>query len=162
MKAGEAFRQPAQAESSPAPAVTMSKSESGERLIFAATVQPDGRLQPDAVNATAGRLARWKGRHVTVTVSRFVRPKSMPQLALYFAAVVPPYADYCGYDPDEMHKELKRAYLVPQLVVSRLTGEEIKELPSLRDLNVEEMTAYLERCLREGRQLGITFDVATA
>jgi hypothetical protein len=43
--------------------------------------------------------------------------------------------------------------------VSRLTGEELKELPSLRDLNVEEMTAYLERCLREGRQLGITFDV---
>jgi hypothetical protein len=161
VKAGEVFRQPAQADSSPAPAVTVT-SEGSERIVYPATISPQGEPVPDSPNATAGKLARWKNRHVTVTVSRYVKPKSLPQLALYFSQVVPPYADYCGYDPDEMHKELKRAYLVPQLVVSRLTGEEMKELPSLRDLNVEEMTAYLERCLREGRQLGITFDVATA
>lgn len=133
--------------------------EGSEKIVFSATVTPQGTLKPDQVNATAGRLARWKGRHVTVTVSRYVKSKTNPQLALYFSQVVPTWAEFAGYDPDEMHKELKRAYLVPQLVVSRLTGEEIKEMPSLADLNVEEMSAYLERVLREGRQQGIQFDV---
>lgn len=133
-------------------------SEGAERVVFGATVQPDGRLKPDAVNETKGKLARrMKGQHVTVTVSRFVKPKSNPQLALFHGPVLEAWSDFCGYDPAEMKRELKRAYLIPQLVVARLTGEEIKEMPSLSDLNAEEMNTFLERCLREGRQLGITF-----
>jgi hypothetical protein len=139
-------------------------TERSERIVYGATVQPDGRLKPDAVNQTAGRLARWKGRHVTVTVSRFVKPKSNPQLALYFmeGGVLDCWAEFSGYDRDEMHKELKLAYLAPRLAVSRLTGEEVKELPSLADLNVEEMSEYLERVMREGRQVGIVFPSVSA
>ncbi len=157
MRAGQVFGS-AQAESGPAPAVTV-RSEGSERIVYSATLSPQGQIVPDAANATAGKLARWHGRHVTVSVTRYIKPKSLPQLALYFSQVVPPWAEFTGYDLDDMHKELKRAYLVPQLVMSRLTGEEMKELPSLRDLDEEEMSAYLERCLREGRQLGITFSV---
>lgn len=137
-------------------------AEGSERIVYSATVTPQGLLHPDAVNATAGRLARWKGKHVTVTVSRYVKSKTNPQLALYFGPVLDAWCDYTGYDRDEMHRELKRAYLVPQLVVSRLTGEEMKEMPSLRDLNTEEMTTYLDRVLREGRQMGIEFKVDAA
>lgn len=125
--------------------------------MFSATITPQGTIHPDAVNQTAGRLARWRGKHVTVMVSRYVKPKSQPQLGKYFADVIPAWSEYCGYDPDEMHRELKRAWLIPQLRVSRLTGEEVKEMPSLRDLDEQEMSTYLERCIREGQQLGITF-----
>ena len=129
--------------------------------MFSATITPQGTIHPDAVNATAGRLARWRGRRVTVTVSRYVKPKSNPQLGLYFRenGILDCWAEYSGYDRDEMHRELKRAYLAPRLAVSKLTGEEVKELPSLADLNTEEMSTYLERVIREGRQQGITFDL---
>jgi hypothetical protein len=132
-------------------------SEGQERYMFAATIDDKGTLHPDEVNATRGRLAKWKGRHVNVVVSRHVKSKTNPQLAAYFGPVLDAWSEYTGYDKDEMHKELKRAYLIPQLVIARLTGEEMKELPSLADLDSEEMSAYLERVLREGRQLGIVF-----
>lgn len=135
-------------------------TEEAESIVFAGEVTEKGHVKPDAVNATRGRLARWKGRRVTVTVKRYVKPKSNPQLALYFAepdGILSCWADFCGYDRDEMHRELKRAYLAPVLAVSKLTGEEFREMPSLADLNVEEMSAFIERCKREGRQLGIRF-----
>ena len=125
--------------------------------MFGATITDAGLIHPDAVNQTAGRLIRWKRRHVNVVVSRYVKPKSNPQLALYFGPVIEAWCDFTGYDPAEMDTELRRAYLAPQLAIARLTGEETKERPRLRDLDVEEMTVFLERVLREGRQLGITF-----
>jgi hypothetical protein len=136
-------------------------SEGTEKIVFSGTIDAQGRLHADEVNATAGRLAKWKGRHVTVSVSRYVKSKTNPQLGLYFrdGGIVHAWSDYTGYDRDEMHIELKRAFLAPQLAVSRLTGEERQELPSLADLNVEEMSAYMERVLREGRQRGIVFDL---
>jgi len=132
-------------------------SEQSEAIVFAGSVDDHGHVRPDQVNATRGRLAKWKGKRVTVVVRRYVKPKTNQQLALYFAAVMPAWAEWCGYDPDEMHRELKRAFLAPQLVLARLTGEERMELPSLADLNAEEMSTYLERVLREGRQRGIEF-----
>jgi len=132
-------------------------SDGSERLVFSAVIDERGRLRPDQVNQTAGRLSKWRGRHVTVAVSRFVKSKTNPQLALYFGPVLEAWSEYTGYDKDEMDTELRRAYLAPQLAVSKLTGEETTERPRIRDLTDEQMSVYLDRCLREGRQLGITF-----
>lgn len=135
-------------------------SEVADAIVFPGQVDEKGHVRPDEVNATRGRLARWKGRRVTVTVRRYVKSKTNPQLGLYFRkeGILDCWADYCGYDRDEMHMELKIAYLAPVLAVSKLTGEEARVLPSLADLNAEEMSAFLERILREGRQRGIEFD----
>lgn len=137
-------------------------SDGAEQIVFPATIDERGGFRPDRVNETRGRLARWGGRHVTVTVSRYVKSKSNPQLALFHGPVLHAWSDFTGYDPDEMKRELKLAYLKPQLEISRLTGQEAMLMPSLADLTVEEMTAFLERCLREGRQLGIAFEVDRA
>jgi hypothetical protein len=134
-------------------------SEGSERIVYSGTVTSTGQIDPDAVNATAGRLAKWKGRHVTVTVSRFVKSKTNPQLALYFGPVIEAWSDYTGYPPDEMDRELRKAYLKPQLEMAQLTGEETMERPRISSLNVEQMTAYLDRVLMEGRLNGITFKV---
>ena len=138
-------------------------SESSESIVFSGRVDELGHVKPDQVNATKGRLARWKGRHVSVTVTRYVKPKSNQQLALYFRepdGILSCWADYCGYDRDEMHVELKLAFLAPVLAVSKLSGEEARLLPSLAKLNVEEMSAFISRILREGRQRGIEFPEA--
>lgn len=134
-------------------------SDGAEQIVFPATIDQRGGFRPDRVNETRGRLARWSGRRVTVTVSRYVKSKSNPQLALFHGPVLHAWSDFTGYDPDEMKRELKLAYLKPQLEISRLTGEEAMLLPSLADLTAEEMSTFLERCLREGRQLGIAFEV---
>lgn len=138
-----------------------------ERVTFSATVDERGKIRFDNRNETLGRLARFVpkvDRRVTVTVSRYVKPKSNPQLGLYFASegILECWAAFCGYDRDEMHRELKLAYLKPQLVISRLTGEEVNEIPSLADLNAEEMSAFLDRVIREGQQLGIRFRLERA
>jgi hypothetical protein len=59
-------------------------SDGVDRFLFAATIDEQGVIRPDRVNETKGRLVKWKGRHCTVTVSRYVKPKTNPQLALFF------------------------------------------------------------------------------
>lgn len=138
-------------------------SEGSESIVFTGRIDEKGKVHPDEANRTRGRLAKWNGRRVTVSVRRYVKSKTLPQLGLYFRepdGVLACWSDYCGYDRDEMHVELKRAFLAPVLAVSRLTGEETRELPSLAALDVEQMSAFLDRVLREGRQRGIEFPEA--
>lgn len=135
-------------------------SEETERIVYSAIIDAKGCIHADAVNATTGKLSRWKGRHVTVTVSRYIKPKTNPQLGLYFRepdGILSCWEDYTGYTRDEMHKELKIAFLAPVLAVSRLTGEERIEMPSLADLNAEQMSTFLDRVIREGQERGIVF-----
>lgn len=140
-------------------------SDGMERVTFTAYVDESGEIRPEKVNETKGRLQRFvpkKDRRVTVTVGRYVKPKSNPQLALFHGPILSAWSEFCGYDLYEMKRELKRAFLKPQLAVSRLTGEETSELPSLADLNVEEMTKFLDVCIREGHQRGIEFAIDPA
>jgi len=137
-------------------------SDGSERIVFSGVVTPDGKVRPDAVNVTRGRLAKWNGKHVTVTVSRYVKSKTNPQLALYFGPVLEAWSDWTGYTLDEMDDELRRAYVSPQLAIARLTGEETTERPRIRDLTAEQMTVYLDRVLMEGRKLGIEFRLDAA
>src|SRR6185436_9578076 len=80
------------------------------RVIFSATIDEAGNIRPDEVNATRGRLSRFvpkKSRRVTVTVSRYVKPKTNPQLALFHGPILAAWSEFCGYDMYEMKRELK-------------------------------------------------------
>ncbi len=137
-------------------------SEGSETVTFAATVDERGMLHPEGGKILRGRLSLWRGRKVTVSVRRYVKSKTNEQLAFFHGPVLEAWSDHCGYDVDEMKRELKLAFLAPKLAVSRLTGEEVKELPSLADLSSEEMSVFLERVLREGRTMGIEFPLDMA
>jgi hypothetical protein len=140
-------------------------SEGQERYMFAATIDDKGTLHPDEVNATRGRLAKWKGRHVNVVVSRYVKSKTNPQLGLYFreGGILACWAEYIGDDPEAVHRDLKDAYLVPLLAeanefeTNKITGEMRPKTPSLADVSVEIMSSFLSRIIREGAQRGIEF-----
>lgn len=143
-------------------------SEGSEAIVFTGKVDEKGHVKPDEVNRTRGRLARWKGRRVTVTVKRYVKPKTLPQLGWYFAegwGILDCWADYIGDDREAVHRDLKDAFLVPILVtagklprISKVTGEIVNDTPSLSDLTSEEMSKYIDRVLREGAQRGIVFE----
>lgn len=126
-----------------------------KRLVFEAEIDEQGKIRPQSAQVIRARLARWSGRKVLVTVGMFVKPKTLPQMGYYRGVVLPVWADYCGYDEDEMHRELKLAYFPRRPAISRLTGEESTEIPSLADATSEEMSLFLERVLREAAGNGV-------
>lgn len=122
-----------------------------ESIGFDGVVDDKGHVKPNHVNAVRGRLARWKGRRVSVVVTRYIKSKSNAQLALFHGPMLVAASEYHGYPLKEMKFEFKLAYLVPFLprdrcyFVSKLTGEEVFVMPSLADLNAEEMGDFLTR-----------------
>lgn len=129
--------------------------QEAERIVFESVIDDQGRFHPEQALAVRARLARWHGRRVLVTVSRWIKPKTLPQLGYYFGVVLPYWAEHAGYTQDELHEQLKLAYLEPVLRISEFTGEERSIVPSLRDVNVEQMSSFLDRLVREAALQGI-------
>jgi hypothetical protein len=128
-----------------------------DRFMFEGRVDDQGHVKPEHVRETAARLRRWKGRRVLVTVSRYVKRKTQPQLAYFHGPVLYYWSEHTGYAKDEMKWELKKAWLPKVRRISRLSGEEVWETPSLSDVSAEVMSEFISRCVREGNLLGITF-----
>lgn len=127
-----------------------------DRMEFRATVDDQGRLHPESAGVIRARLARrFRKKSILVTITAWRKPKTLPQLGYYYDVVVPAWAEHCGYAEDEMHIELKRAFLSPIISIARLTGEEREEIPSLSDLSSQEMSEYLDRLLLESDRLGL-------
>jgi hypothetical protein len=125
-----------------------------ERLTFEAEIKPDGRFSPRDAMATRARLAKWKGRKVLVTVSRYVKSKTLPQLGYYFGVILPFWAESAGYTEKELDDDLRTAFLPRVLKVSKFTGEEVMEQVQLRDLNCEQASAYIDAVLRQAAAMG--------
>lgn len=125
------------------------------RLMFEAILDDKGGFLPENGVVTRSRLARWKGQRVLVTVSRGTIPKTPPQLGYYFSTVVPAIADHCGYEEDECHIEMKRAWFPKREIEAKFTGETCQEIPSLSEATKEEMSAYLDRVLLEAALMGV-------
>jgi|GEM_PF-7028961 len=85
-----------------------------------------------------------------VRICKYTRGRTNPQLKYYFAAFVTPLSDWLR-DQDEnaskesAHEVLKRRFLKRE-VCSAETGEIITYGGSVKDLNVEEMSLYLDQC----------------
>lgn len=123
------------------------------KITVEAVISPRGEINLPA--SDRARLAKLAGKHVTVIVERFVKSKSNPQLAYYYGVAVPLWAEHCGYEEDEMHVELKKAYLPRRREFAKLTGELVEDIPSLAELTVEEMSRFLDRVIREAAHQGI-------
>lgn len=135
-------------------------SEGSETFTFHGLIEETGKVLPDNRNAVRGRLARWKGRRVTVRVKRYVKPKSNPQLEIFHGPIVEAFMDYCGSDDDEEVKGwIKTAWGLWEKKPNLLTGEEENKLKSLADYTSEEMSTFIDRVLREGAMREIIFDL---
>ena len=133
----------------------MPSAEGRAKVVFDAVIEHGGTIRPAHFQATHERLEKWHGKHVTVTVERFVKSKSNPQLRFYFGVVVPLWAESAGYEEDEMDIELRKAYLPARREFAALTGELVEYIPGLSKLTVEEMSRYLDRVIREAALAGI-------
>lgn len=131
--------------------------ESKARIVYDAVIEHGGTIRPAHYAETMARLEKWHGKHVTVTVEKFVKSKSNPQLRYYFGPLIRYWCEFTGYEEDEMDVELRKSYFPKRREFSKLTGELVEYIPSLSKATIEEMGAYLDRCIKEGNLLGIRF-----
>lgn len=121
---------------------------------FGANVDERGGFIPDEQGVRV-RLARLKGKHVTVTVRKWTEPKSLPQLGYYHAEILHAFALHIGDDEDATHEDLKRAFFPARTLESKLTGESYQSVPSLRDATKEEMSEFIDRVIRYAASIGL-------
>jgi hypothetical protein len=115
---------------------------------FAAKIDTEGRFIPREAT-TRLKLQRWqKYGEIEVTVRRDRVPKTDDQMGYYRGVVLPLFAEHIGDDRESTHVDLKRECFPRRLRVSKLSGEEFEDIPSLADATKEEMTEFLDRVIR--------------
>lgn len=79
----------------------------------------------------------------TYAFKKFFPKRSINQNDYYWGAVIDPLADFLGYIPDDMHKELALKF-IPKHLTNRITGEVSKIGKSTTELTTVEFEQYLE------------------
>jgi hypothetical protein len=124
-------------------------------LNFPARVDPLGRLRLEGRERFDAFVRTLAGKDVTLTVERRKTPKTLDQMGYYRSVVLPEFAEFCGEeDIAKMHWDLKDALLPKREQVNHLTGEIKLYVPSLADLDVLEMSNYLDACIRQAAKMG--------
>ena len=103
-------------------------------------------------------LSKWKpGTPIEVEIVRRVPRKSDPLRKYYFAAVLPPFMEHLGYDPEEemlFHRQLKIVFFK---IKKDKKGIE-RKVPSVfsndSDIPVPEKKIYVDWVIRKASQEG--------
>lgn len=67
----------------------------------------NGKLKLDNPQGYLVTLSRLEGQDIELTIKKQRQVRSLQQNAYYWSVVVAILADYFGYEPDELHDELK-------------------------------------------------------
>lgn len=117
-----------------------------------------GRIVKGKLHVKAWKALGLRDGPVVITVERARATRSLAQNAFWWSAVVPAFAEHCGYTPMEMHEVLKQE-LLPQIreLVNPKTGEVKEHIigGSTRKLNKLEFCELIERAQQLGSEMGI-------
>ncbi len=116
--------------------------------LFAGRVE-GGRISLADPVAWRTLLQRMEGREIDLRLTLRRKVRSLSQNAYYWGCVIPLFAEYCGYDHDEMHEALKMRFLM---------ANPDCRLPTLRstaDLTTAEFTEYIEKARRLAAEFGV-------
>ena len=92
------------------------------------------------------------------------KKRSTGMNALYWASIVTPLAEHCGYSPNEMHDELLGAYFGWE--EKEFNGHK-REVPRRRTtfpktISWEEMADYIEHCRSIAANMGVVIPIREA
>ena len=108
-------------------------------------------------------LSKWKpGTPIDVEITRRVARKSDPMRKMYFAAVLPPFADHLGYDPDEyllFHRQLKIVYFQIQPDAKGIYRKVPHVFSNDSDIPVPDKRKFLDWVLRKAAVEGVYIDL---
>jgi hypothetical protein len=118
---------------------------------FAATITDRGQLLP--LFSDTLRVALWhlRGQRVTVTVERGKKSKSQEQLGYLWAVVYPLLAECIGQSVQETHQDAKDRIL--GMPADGPLGP-TRRTPSLRDLNMRQLSEYIDAVIRLAASIG--------
>lgn len=88
---------------------------------------------------------------VEVIIKPSRETRSAKANSFYWSAVIPPLAEFCGYDSEEMHECLKHRFL---RIHSGKAGVPDTSR-STKSLDSKEFSDYVENCLRLAAELGV-------
>ena len=108
-------------------------------------------------------LKRWKpGTVLDFEIKRRVAKKSDPMRKMYFAAVLPAFANHLGYDPDEyllFHRQLKIVYFQVQPDKKGIYRKVPHVFANESELPVPGKKKFVDWVLRKAAQEGCYIDL---
>ena len=109
----------------------------------------------EAVNRFCDQVGSDFEHPYQITIRRFKRDRTLDQNAKLHA-MIRTLAEHCGYTESAM-KDVLKVQFAP-IVVSTIPGlGEVERPKGTADMNVEEMSEFMERIYQLGAELGVTF-----
>jgi len=102
-----------------------------------------GRLIVDDADGYSGYLQTLPDKDLAVTVERWRKKTSSPQLAYYYGAIVRPLCEFTGFALDEMDITLKNMFLSEYVEVNNWT---IRKPISKTAVSTARFEQFLEDC----------------
>jgi len=108
-------------------------------------------------------LSKWKpGTLLDIEIVRHHKRISDPMRKLYFAAVLPEFAKYLGYDPDEyllLHRQLKIVYFQIEPDSKGVYRKVPHVFANESDIVVPEKKRFMDWVLRKAAMEGCYIDI---
>ena len=120
-------------------------------LRLSALISQGGKLVVSDTDLLRSWLQRYAGKEIDVTFRSNTKDKTAPQLGYLFGHVVPQIATYTGYTEEEAYGILKYKFLH----VFRMDKDTVIEyVRSLSEMTCEEVSKFIEDCVRFGTDIG--------
>lgn len=96
-----------------------------------------------------------------IEIKPYKKDRSTQANSYYWAAVIKPIAEYCGYTPMEAHNELL-GMVYGWKTIKGIEGKE-RQVPNRRTtepekMNTAEFAQYIERCQQIAAELGVNIE----
>lgn len=119
--------------------------------VFYGKVLPGGLLVMEQAKAYGQHQRSLAGKHIEIVLRKRRTKRSSQANRYYFGVVVKHLAEYCGYDPQEMHEALAMRFL--RIEDCPITGAPRRKRTPETDSS--EFADYVDHCIRLAAELGV-------
>ena len=119
--------------------------------IFPARVLDGGLLVLDRPKDYGRYLRMLKGQFVEVIIRKRRTQRSSKANRFYWAAIISPLAEHCGYEQQDMHEVLAMHFL--RIEDCPITGAPRRKRTPTCD--TKEFSDYVDSCIRLAAELGV-------
>ena len=116
--------------------------------IFQGTIR-NGQIYLEAPSRFANLKAALEGQQIDLVLRKHRKKRSNPQNAYFHGVVLKLFAEFLGYEPEELKDALKFKFLRTH------TDGDLPGVRRTRDLNTAEFTEFVEQCRRLAAGMGL-------
>lgn len=105
-------------------------------------------LEPPGKEQLAALIQRLEGKEISLTLKRWAENRSSSANKYYWGVVLAVFAEELGYEPENLHHELKRKFLAVD------PDAPLIQVRSTADLSTQEFAEYIDRVVRFAAEWG--------